>query len=103
MHPQLDRNRFQPCEKLMDALEDCHKQEYVKQVLGMCNFEKNELSKCLHYTRVEDSKDRIRRSREKQKIFEAKRKQNEEEIYGKNNYLKEIVDRDAQKLSEKSK
>lgn len=97
MHPQLDRNRFQQCEELMDALEACHRQEFLKQALGMCNFEKNELTKCLHHTRVEDSKDKIRESRMKQKKFEQMRKKNEEEIYGKNSYLKKMIEKEAEK------
>ncbi|ABN67942.1 predicted protein [Scheffersomyces stipitis CBS 6054] len=104
MHPQLDKNRFDPCEKLMDALEECHRQEFLKQCLGMCNFEKDELSKCLHYTRVEDAKTRIRESRERNKKFEMKRKQNEEEIYGKNGYLKKMIQKEAEaKLKEQNK
>ena len=44
MHPQLDRVRFDTCESLMDALEECHRQEFLKQALGLCNFEKDELA-----------------------------------------------------------
>lgn len=97
MHPQLDRNRFDPCEKLMDALEECHRQEFLKKALGMCNFEKDELSKCLHYTRVNDANERIRISRERQKITEKKRKEREEELYGKNGYLKKVIDKEVEK------
>lgn len=96
MHPQLDRNRFDPCEKLMDALEECHRQEFLKKALGMCNFEKEELTKCLHYTRVNDANDRIRQSKEKQKKFEQRRKESEEELYGKNNYLKRMIEKEAE-------
>lgn len=97
MHPQLDRNRFDTCEGLMDALEECHRQEFLKKALGMCNFEKEELSKCLRYTRVNDANDRIREQREKQKRFEKKRKESEEVLYGKNNYLKKMIEKEAQK------
>lgn len=93
MHPQLDRQRFEPCEKLMDALEECHRQEFLKQALGMCNFEKDELSKCLHYTRVQDANDRIRLSRERQKRLDEKKKAREEEEFGKNNYLKKVFEK----------
>ncbi|KAG7664053.1 uncharacterized protein J8A68_002431 [[Candida] subhashii] len=92
MHPQLDKNRFDTCEKLMDALEECHRQEFVKQLLGSCNFEKDQLSNCLHYTRVHDSHERIRQSREKKKKFEEKLKRNEEELYGKDGYLKKVIE-----------
>lgn len=81
----------------MEALERCHNQAFVKQLMGMCNFEKDELSKCLHVTRVEDSKARIRVTREKQKAIQALMKKGEEETYGKNNYLKKVVELEAQK------
>ena len=92
MHPQLDKNRFNTCDKLMDALEECHRQEFLKQCLGMCNFEKEQLIKCLHYQRVEDSKLRILETREKRKNWELKKKQAEEEAYGKNGYLKKVLE-----------
>lgn len=76
----------------MDALEECHKQEFLKQVMGMCNFEKNELVKCLHHTRVEDANERIRQTREKQKQAALKKKEREEELYGKNGYLKKVIE-----------
>lgn len=91
MHPQLDRNRFNPCEKLMDALEECHQQEFLKKALGSCNFEKEELSKCLHYTRMNDAKERIKESKERQKNREKKIREKEEALYGKNGYLKQVV------------
>ncbi|CAD1812918.1 Cytochrome c oxidase biogenesis protein Cmc1 like family protein [Candida parapsilosis] len=97
MHPQLDKNRFDTCEKLMDALEECHRQEFLKQCLGLCNFEKEQLSQCLHYTRVNDAKDRIRKSREKQAQMKLKQKQREEEEYGKNGYLKKVIELEMQK------
>lgn len=97
MHPQLDRNRFQPCEILMDALEECHRQQFLTQALGLCNFEKIELTKCLNYTRLEHAKEKFRESREKNKKFEALRKKNEEEVYGKNGYLKKMIEKEAEK------
>lgn len=81
----------------MDALEECHRQEFLKQALGMCNFEKDELSKCLHYTRVQDANDRIRLSKERQKRFELKKKEREEEEYGKNGYLKKVLEKSDNK------
>lgn len=101
MHPQLDRNRFDPCADLMDALEECHRQEFLKQALGMCNFEKNELSKCLHHTRVNDANERIRQSRERQKRLDAKKQEREEELYGKNGYLKQVIAKEAEKNASK--
>ncbi|CAH2355911.1 COX assembly mitochondrial protein 2 [[Candida] railenensis] len=99
MHPQLDRRRFESCEKLMDALEECHRKEFIMKAMGLCNFEKDEVAKCLHYVRTEDAKDRIRDSREKMKQQELRRKQKEEELYGKNGYLKKMIEREAEKKS----
>lgn len=97
MHPQLDRVRFDTCESLMDALEECHRQEFVKQALGMCNFEKDELAKCLHHTRINDANERIKQARQRQKEYEKRRQQREEEMYGKNNYLKKMIEQEAAK------
>lgn len=101
MHPQLDRVRFDTCESLMDALEECHRQEFLKQALGLCNFEKDELSKCIHHTRLHDANERIRRTRERQKEYEKRRRAREEEVYGKNNYLKKMIEQEAAKKTEK--
>ncbi|RCK65510.1 COX assembly mitochondrial protein 2 [Candida viswanathii] len=97
MHPQLDKNRFNTCEKLMDALEQCHRQEFLKQCLGLCNFEKEQLIQCLHFQRVEDAKVRILANRAKQKAWEQHRKENYEEAYGKNGYLKKVLEAEAAK------
>lgn len=97
MHPQLDRNRFDSCEKLMDALEECHRAEFVKKAFGMCNFEKDELTKCLHTQRTDDARLRIQESRQKQKALQERQKKAEEELYGKNNYLKKVVEMEASK------
>lgn len=81
----------------MDALEECHRQEFLKQALGACNFEKEELTKCLHYTRVNDANERINKSRERSKRIDTMRKQAQEEVYGKNNYLKKLVELEIEK------
>lgn len=81
----------------MDALEECHRKEFLSQALGMCNFEKDELTKCLHTTRVEDAKARIRIRLEKQKAAEELRKKIEEDAYGKNGYLRKVIEIEAKK------
>lgn len=101
MHPQLDRTRFDTCEKLMDALEECHRKDFYKKAMGICNYEKEELSKCLHFTRTNDAADRIRASREKAKIMEARKKEREEELYGKNGYLKKVIEKELEKSAGK--
>lgn len=92
MHPQLDKNRFDTCGQLMDALEKCHEAQFAQQILGMCNFEKDELVKCLHHQRVGDARQRARESQEKQRELLQRRKQHEEELYGKNGYLKKVIE-----------
>lgn len=101
MHPQLDKVRFDPCVYLMDALEECHRQEFLKKALGLCNFEKDELDKCLHHTRVNDANERIRQSRLKQQKLEEKRRQNEQELYGKNGYLKKVIEKELELQNKK--
>ena len=81
----------------MDALEECHRNNFVKRAMGTCNFEKAELTKCLHYVRVEDSKDRIRVAREKERKREQRIKENQEQLYGKNNYLKKMIETEAER------
>lgn len=100
MHPQLDRVRFDPCVELMDALEECHRQEFLKKALGMCNFEKDELTKCLHHSRTSTANDRIRQSRLRNKKLEERRQKNEEELYGKNGYLKKVIEKEMEKKRE---
>ena len=77
--------------------EECHRQEFLKQALGLCNFEKDELAKCIHHTRLNDANERIKRSRERQKEYEKRRREREEEMYGKNNYLKKMIEQEAAK------
>lgn len=103
MHPQLDKQRFDTCERLMDALEECHRQSFLKQTLGVCNFEKDELTKCLHHTRTNDSYERIKRSKEKMKKLAEKRKEAEEETYGKNGYLKKVIQLELEKKTNREK
>ncbi|CAK7891314.1 COX assembly mitochondrial protein 2 [[Candida] anglica] len=97
MHPQLDKRRFETCEKLMDALEECHRIEFVRKLMGMCNFEKDEVAKCLQYVRYQEARERVIASRAKAKVTDQKRKENQDDLYGKNGYLKKMIEKEAEK------
>lgn len=99
MHPQLEAERFHSCIDLIQALDKCHKKEYYKRALGLCNNEKDALSKCLHEARLSGERRAILESREKKKAMEKKWKQLEEEEYGEDAILKKIIQRQVEKRS----
>lgn len=92
MHPILDRDRFQNCEDLIDALEECHKSPFFETVLGKCSDVKIQLSTCLHESRLASDRENIIKRREKNKILEEKKKLREEEEWGKDGYLKKVIE-----------
>ncbi|CEP60271.1 Cmc2p LALA0_S01e06898g [Lachancea lanzarotensis] len=91
MHPQLEAQRFHSCLDLIEALDQCHQAEYYKRALGLCNNEKEALSKCLHQARYEVGKAAILQNREKQKKMDARWKQIKEEEYGEDAILQRII------------
>ncbi|SCU83798.1 LAFA_0D05864g1_1 [Lachancea sp. 'fantastica'] len=91
MHPQLEAQRFHSCLDLIEALDQCHQAEYYKRALGLCNNEKEALSKCLHEARYEVGKAAILQNREKQKKMDARWKQIKEEEYGEDAILQRII------------
>ncbi|SCV99751.1 LAFE_0B01706g1_1 [Lachancea fermentati] len=97
MHPQLEAERFHSCLDFIQALDKCHQAEYYKRALGLCNNEKEALTKCLHEARLEGERRYIKESREKQKVIHAKWKQIEEEQYGEDAILKKIIQRQVAK------
>ncbi|CAR22087.1 Cmc2p [Lachancea thermotolerans CBS 6340] len=104
MHPQLESQRFHSCLDLIEALDKCHQAEYYKRALGLCNNEKEALSKCLHQARYEVGKAAILENRKKQKVVEAKWKQIREEEYGEDAILKRIIQEQvAKKQKEQAK
>ncbi|ANZ75559.1 BA75_01941T0 [Komagataella pastoris] len=96
MHPQLDSERFHPCEDLIKALQECHRNEFMKQIFGLCNEPKTLLTKCLHDTRLAQEREKILERKEKTKKFELRRKQLEEEKYGKDGYLKKVIEKELE-------
>lgn len=97
MHPILDRDRFQNCEDLIDALEECHRSPFFETVLGKCSDVKIQLSQCLHENRLANDRVQILQRREKNKQLEEKKKKREEEEWGENGYLKKVVELEYQK------
>lgn len=103
MHPILDRERFQNCEDLIDALEECHRSPFFETVLGKCSDIKVQLSQCLHENRLANDRIQILERREKNKILEQKKKQREEEEYGENGYLKKVIEVEYQRKLQSQK
>ncbi|ODV96385.1 hypothetical protein PACTADRAFT_67841 [Pachysolen tannophilus NRRL Y-2460] len=94
MHPHLDPERFSPCEKLIDALEECHRTQHISKLFGFCNEPKQALSDCLHEVRLEAARQKILETREKRKNFEDKMQKLKEEEYGKDLKLKKIFEKE---------
>ncbi|KAG0679886.1 hypothetical protein C6P40_003897 [Pichia californica] len=103
MHPILDRERFQNCEELIDALEECHRSPFFETVLGKCSDVKIQLSQCIHNNRLANDRIQILERREKNKILDAKKKQREEEEYGENGYLKKVIEVEYQRKLQQQK
>ncbi|KAH3902612.1 Cmc2p SCDLUD_000192 [Saccharomycodes ludwigii] len=102
MHPQLESERFTSCYDLIQALDKCHQSEFYKRAFGLCNNEKEALSKCLHEARVEGTKSYIKKRREEKKIIEAKWKKVEEEEFGEDAILKKILQKQLAKRKQES-
>lgn len=88
---------FLACIDYIEALEKCHQQEYIKRCFGICNNQKEMLSKCLHEARLETQKHLILKTREKQKVFKEKWQKNAEEEYGEDQFLKKLLEREQAK------
>lgn len=97
MHPILDRDRFQNCEDLIDALEECHRAPFVETILGKCSDVKIQLTKCLHENRLANDRANILRQKERNKELEEKKRKREEEEWGDNAYLKKVVELEYKK------
>lgn len=100
MHPQLEAKRFNSCVDFIQALDQCHQKEYYKRLFGLCDIEKEALSRCLHEARKSGEKEQIAIMREKRKAVEGKWKQMEEEEYGEDLVLKKLLQRHSDKLKD---
>lgn len=85
------------CYDFIQALDKCHQAEYYKRAFGLCNNEKEALSKCLHEARLDGVRRYIKKSKEKQEKIHARWKEMEEEEYGEDAILKKIIQRQIDK------
>lgn len=81
------------CYDFIQALDKCHQKEYYKRIFGLCNNEKDALTKCLHDARLAGEREFILKRKEARKDLEKKWKQIDEEEYGEDAILKTILDR----------
>lgn len=47
MHPQLIIQKYEGCEKAIEALDQCHKVNSFNKFLGFCNDAKIQVDHCL--------------------------------------------------------
>lgn len=81
-------------------MDKCHQNEYYKRIFGLCNNEKDALTKCLHDARLDGQKQFIEKSRDKRKVLEEKWKKIDEEEFGEDAILKKIIERHQAKKNE---
>lgn len=92
MHPLLDKDRFSPCEDIIDELEECHKSPVFERFFGKCSEVKMRLTKCLHEARLAHDRELILQRREKNKVFEEGKKQRHKEEWGEDGYLEKVIE-----------
>lgn len=102
MHPLLDKDRFNNCEDLIDALEECHRSPFYETFLGKCSDIKLQLSKCLHENRLANDREQILQRREKNKVLDEKKKQREALEWGEDAYLKKVIELEYQRRHQQS-
>lgn len=47
MHPPLDAHKQEGCEKVIQALEECHRAGTFNKFIGACNAAKRAVDECL--------------------------------------------------------
>lgn len=87
----LNTNVCLACFQYIQALEECHKKNFYKKAFGVCNYQKEALSKCFRETKLEKNKSTIKSNREKQREFELKWRELQEEEYGEDLILQKIL------------
>lgn len=100
MHPQLEAERFSDCAVYIEALNECHKAEFIKKAFGLCNTPKDELNKCLHDTAIAKSVEELEARRMKKKKMEERWKAMKEEEFGKDMKLKKVVAEELRRRKE---
>ncbi|KAG5359837.1 COX assembly mitochondrial protein 2 [Yarrowia sp. C11] len=94
MHPQVQEERFKSCEPLIMALDECHREDFVPRAFGLCNEVKQQLTLCLRAARIEHASQNRAKATEKQKLFAEKTRRMDEEAYGPNKILLDILARE---------
>lgn len=78
----------------MDALEKCHQEGFLAKATGKCTPIKQELSACLDATSMARRRRKIKQKLQKRKEFEKAKKELYEEEYGKDGYLKKVIEKE---------
>lgn len=68
--------------------------------MGLCNNEKEAVSKCLHETRLATQRDLIIKSKERQEKYKETFKKLKEDEYGEDQFLKKLLEREQAKRSQ---
>ncbi|CCK68683.1 Cmc2p KNAG_0B02410 [Huiozyma naganishii CBS 8797] len=97
MHPQLEAERFISCKEFIDALDKCHHQEFYKRMFGVCNNEKDALSKCLKEASFQTKKAALAKSRSKRDSLEKKWRILEDEEAGDDKVVRILLQREIAK------
>ncbi|VUG16616.1 DEBR0S1_21286g1_1 [Brettanomyces bruxellensis] len=94
LFPEVDENNFMACSSLMRALDECQKKGFINKALGRCSSLRQELNMCLDQTTQARRRRKIIRKKAERKKFEEKKKKMFEEEYGKDGYLKKVIEKE---------
>ncbi|KAF7359557.1 COX assembly mitochondrial protein [Mycena sanguinolenta] len=73
MHPQLSDKKALVCKDFLEALEQCHSNNWAR-LLGRCNKQKEELNVCLRNERIERATENREMAKERKLKTEQARK-----------------------------
>ncbi|KAJ7940849.1 hypothetical protein B0H13DRAFT_1586136 [Mycena leptocephala] len=73
MHPQPSDKKVLVCKEFMDALEQCHSNNWAR-LLGQCNRQKEGLNACLRKERIERTTENRETAKERKLKAEQARK-----------------------------
>lgn len=76
MHPDLSPHlHTADCNRLIDLLKNCHKENKYAKFLGICNDFDNQVIDCLRNERKERSRQNREQAQEKQRLVQERMKQ----------------------------
>ncbi|CEG71480.1 hypothetical protein CU097_004929 [Rhizopus azygosporus] len=78
MHPPLDAHKQEGCEKVIEALEECHRAGTFNKFIGTCNAAKRAVDECLKEEFLAMRAANKGKAKEKRKRLEAIWKEMEE-------------------------